>query len=859
MIGKTFSHYRIVERIGAGGMGQVYKAEDLELSRLVALKFLSREMTRNKTFAKRFMREAQAASALDHPNVCTIYEIRETNDGRMFIAMAYYEGETLQARVAEGPLSLDEAVAYALSVADGLDHAHRKGIVHRDIKPGNIMVTNDGVVKVLDFGLAKLTGRSKVTTSSKTMGTLSYMSPEQTQGKTIDHRSDIFSLGVTLYEMITGESPFLADNEAAVVYKILNVDPKPIRQIRSSVPERLERIVSKAMAKNPDERYQDIGDLRDDLLDVLRKIAPSRALRFESLRRAGARHARHYFRFALVGVLVAAVVVAAAANRARIQDLLGFGGVGETSGVAVLPLRVKTTKPEGAVLARGLAFELTNRVKRVARFDPNLWVMPQDRVTAAAITDPSQARGTLGVDAILTGVVEETPTGFKLELGVSNAKTMRRIDRVELTTGAEEWHIDLDRWVARALDVKLDSAQVKALKKGETRSSAAFENVLVGLGRLSSSSGAAADSAVAAFDEAISRDSLFADPHVYRAEALFREYTSTGDSLLANEALASCRRALRLDSLRVDACDLSGRIHSSLGDKERAIENFGRAIKLSGRDIAARYNLGWTYLSGRQYDRAEEAYRAAILATPRYYGAHANLGYLYYVTREYEKAVAEFQRSAVLAPRYARNYNFLGALFFVLERWDKAITMFEKSFSLQKTYNACSNLGTLYYMQGRFRDAARMYEWAWEYDRADYQVIGNLATAYFWMPEEKERAMPLFEKAIELARQKLAQTPNDTVLLSLLAGYFSVEHPDSAVFYTEKTLALDPGNSEVLFRSAMVYEQIGERARALVLLGDAIAKGYSLKVIAHERQFLDLRQDSRYQLLVTKTAKPKGG
>jgi len=177
MIGKTFSHYRIVERIGAGGMGQVYKAEDLELSRLVALKFLSREMTRNKTFAKRFMREAQAASALDHPNVCTIYEIRETNDGRMFIAMAYYDGATLQARVAEGPLSLEESVAYGLGVADGLDHAHRKGIVHRDIKPGNIMVTNDGVVKILDFGLAKLTGRSKVTTSSPSSLSIDEMRP----------------------------------------------------------------------------------------------------------------------------------------------------------------------------------------------------------------------------------------------------------------------------------------------------------------------------------------------------------------------------------------------------------------------------------------------------------------------------------------------------------------------------------------------------------------------------------------------------------------------------------------------------------------------------------------------------------
>jgi serine/threonine-protein kinase len=858
MIGKTFSHYRIVGRIGAGGMGEVYKAEDLELSRPVALKFLSREMTRNKTFAKRFMREAQAASALDHPNVCTIYEIKETHDGRMFIAMAYYEGKTVQARVADGPLALDDAVAYALGVADGLDQAHRKGIVHRDIKPGNIMVTNDGVVKILDFGLAKLTGRSKVTTSSKTMGTLSYMSPEQTQGKTIDHRSDIFSLGVTLYEMITGESPFLADNEAAVVYQILNVDPRPIRQIRSSVPERLERVVSKAMAKHPNERYQNVGDLRDDLLDVLRKIAPSRAVRFESLRRAGARRARKGARYAFLVVLGLAVVVALASTRDAIRDLLGFGGPGETAGVAVFPLTAKTTDHEGALLASGLAAELTSRVKRVAKLDPELWVVPQDRVKAAAVTDPSQARDGLGVDVVLTGVIEEAPQGLKLELSVSNAKTMRPIDTIELKTTAERWHVDLNRWIARALGVKADNTQVDALAQADTRSSNAYEDVLLGLGCLSSSSEAATDSAIAAFDQAILRDSLFADAHLYRASALFRRVTGTKDSLWADEALASCGRALRLDSLREDAWVWSGRIRASLGDKERAIEAYARAVEVNARDIAARRNIGRTYLTGGQYDKAEEAYRAAIAANPRYYGGYEDLGYLYHVTGKYDEAVAEFERAAVLAPRHAPTYYYLGALFFVLDRWEEAIAMFEKSFSLQKTYVASANLGMMYYMKGRFGDAARMYEWAWEYDRTNYQVIGNLATAYYWVPEERERAMPLFEKAIELARQKLAQKPNDAVLLSLLGGYYSIEHPDSAVRYTEKALALDPGSSEVLFRSAAVYEQIGEREKALVLLGDAMEKGYSSKIIAHERQFLDLRKDPRYELLVARTTKPEG-
>ena len=264
MLGRTISHYRILEKLGDGGMGIVYKAQDTKLDRTVALKFLHAELTRDADANERLIQEARAASALDHPNVCVIHEIGETEE-QTFIAMAYVEGVTLRERLKSGPLRLNEAVVIAIQIAEGLQEAHQKSIVHRDIKSGNIMITLKGQAKIMDFGLAKLSGGAKLTKTGVTVGTTAYMSPEQARGAEVDHRTDIWSLGVTMYEMVTGRLPFRAEYEQAVLYSIVNEAPEPITALRSGLPAELERIVEKAMTKNPDERYQHVGDMLVDL------------------------------------------------------------------------------------------------------------------------------------------------------------------------------------------------------------------------------------------------------------------------------------------------------------------------------------------------------------------------------------------------------------------------------------------------------------------------------------------------------------------------------------------------------------------------------------------------------------------
>jgi serine/threonine protein kinase len=258
MIGKVISHYKILERLGGGGMGIVYKAEDLKLNRIVALKFLPPELSRDTESKKRFIHEARAASALQHNNICTIHEIDETEDGQMYICMDYYAGETLKNKI-------EDAIEISVQIANGLASAHEVKEIHRDIKPANIMITEKGDVKIVDFGLARLTGQSRLTVDGATLGTIAYMSPEQARGEEVDHQTDIWSLGIVLYELITGELPFKGEHEQAILYSIINESPETLTGNRIGVPLELERIVNKMLAKNPAERYKHINDVLVDL------------------------------------------------------------------------------------------------------------------------------------------------------------------------------------------------------------------------------------------------------------------------------------------------------------------------------------------------------------------------------------------------------------------------------------------------------------------------------------------------------------------------------------------------------------------------------------------------------------------
>ncbi len=342
MVGQTISHYKILEKLGSGGMGDVWKAEDTKLGRPVALKLLASHLLRDEEARKRFRREAQAAASLSHPNVTAIHEIDEA-DGETFLALEYVEGETLEQRIEQGPLPLQDALDIARQIAEGLQAAHAKGIVHRDIKPGNVLITPDGRVKILDFGLALLTERSKLTNLDTTVGTVAYMSPEQTQGSGTDHRTDIWVLGVVLYEMVTGQHPFKGDYDKAVMYSILNEEPEPITALRTGVPMELEVAVSKALAKKHTERYQNTDELVVDLNGLQKRLESGRP-RVMATSAQTASIGRHAAPYSKVHWAVAVLPTVA---------LLGLGYVHFSESEPDRAVRRFTVKPQG-LLAGGI-------------------------------------------------------------------------------------------------------------------------------------------------------------------------------------------------------------------------------------------------------------------------------------------------------------------------------------------------------------------------------------------------------------------------------------------------------------------------------------------------------------------------
>ena len=330
MVGRSISHYTIVEKLGGGGMGVVYRARDDRLSRDVALKFLPPELTLDAQAKQRFIHEARAASALDHPNICTIHEIDEADDGQLFIVMSCYEGRSLRQRIQDGPLPFDQVIDVVMQLGDGLRAAHGRGIIHRDLKPENVIITDAGVVKILDFGLAKLEGQSMLTVEGSTLGTAAYMAPEQIRGESADRRSDIFSYAVIFYELLASRHPFRGDHQLALMYSIANENPPALREVVPAIPEELERLVAKGLRKDLNDRYQSMDELLSDLLAATsqRKVTPAEGPGSEQEVTPGAGRGGGLFSKKTWAVLGASLLVLMGVS------ILVFTGVFETDGSA---------------------------------------------------------------------------------------------------------------------------------------------------------------------------------------------------------------------------------------------------------------------------------------------------------------------------------------------------------------------------------------------------------------------------------------------------------------------------------------------------------------------------------------------
>ena len=624
MIGKTFSHYKMLDRLGEGGMGVVYRTLDTRLEREVALKFLPADLTSDPEAKERFVHEARAASSLDHQSICTIYEIAETEDGRMFIAMACYDGETLREKIRRGPLKVTEAVDVALQVSQGLAKAHEKGIVHRDIKPANLMITADGTVKILDFGLAKLAGRSGVTRTGTTPGTIAYMSPEQVRGEAVDHRTDVWSLGVTLYEMLTGVSPFVRDYEAAVMYSILNESPQPLSSFRPGLPDDLERIADRALAKDAGERYQTAAELRDDLLA----------------------HAR--------GSGIAASSTAPGRPAAA---------PGAAVSVAVLPFANLSADPEQEYFCDGMAESITDALAQLK----DLRVVARTSAFSfkGRSTDVREMGRKLNVRSVVEGSVQKAGNRLRITVQLVNAADgyhvwSERYDRTMEDIFAVQ--DEISQAIADRLKVRVLGADEARFRKHYTENPEAYNLYLKGRWFAEKMSEDGLHKAIDYFRQAIAKDSGFALAFAAIADA----YTSLGAlgfmtrEAVYEQATAEVRRALELDGTLAEAHLAMAGIKVwfdfdwTAGERE-----FLQALTLDPYSGDVHHQYAHLLVATGRTAEAVTHMRHALELEPVSVLTNSCAGQILYLARMYDEAIEQLEKTVEMDPGYMGSYTWL--------------------------------------------------------------------------------------------------------------------------------------------------------------------------------------------------------
>ena len=670
MIGSTISHYRILEKLGGGGMGVVYKAQDLKLERPVALKFLPPELTHDPEAKHRFIHEARAASALQHNNICVVHDIDETDDsptnagspagGQMFIVMEYLEGETLKKKIERGPLKIEEAIEIAIQIAQGLTRAHEHGIIHRDIKPANIMLTTDGVAKIVDFGLAKLSGRTMLTKTGSTLGTAAYMSPEQARGEPADHRTDIWSLGVVLYEMLVGKPPFEAEYANALVYSILNSQPKPLTGVRTGIPMELERIVARALAKPVADRYQHADELAAVLRTVHREVSREAPARPGEIDKRIPRKKRSVI---IAGGLVLAVMA--------VVSFLLFTGKPKPevpsqptvqaekwkNSIAVLPLRDYSQRKNQEYFCDGMTDAIINRLSHFGE----LKVISTTSAMSYRKSDKDiKAIGQeLGVTNILEGTIQREANRIRVRAQLINA-----------ATGFQLWSNSYDRTlesifdlqdeistsIAEALALTLGPAGVNRDAEHHPQNLQAYEYYMNGMHFIKSKyvlSFHEEDftSGVEMFQKAIALDSTYALAYFGLMWAYEHHYQATHDLQDQKQAERFAENAWRLDpNSALTNAGMGYLWYEYRQNHDKAFECFKKALEINPNLGEVNFMAGMCYLYLGLYEKGINYLMKCTELDPAYFWGPYKLACCYMRSGQFEKALSYFDKYFQLAP-----------------------------------------------------------------------------------------------------------------------------------------------------------------------------------------------------------------
>lgn len=755
-------------------MGVVYKARDTQLDRIVAVKFLPLGRHTDEEGRLRFVREARAASALEHPNICTFYEMGETPDQQLFIVMAYYDGNSVKERIRECPLPIDECVRTAMSVAEGLAQAHGRGIIHRDIKSENIRVTADGIVKIMDFGLASIKGESRLTRTGATMGTAPYMSPEQARGEDLDSRTDVWSLGIVLYEMVAGRLPFNSEYNEAIVYSILNEDPEPLTSLRSDVPIELERIVSKAMNKGRGSRYQHADELLADLR-TLREASKQGGLPA----RPGAR------RKTIAGSTAAVLIVAVLAAAGLILLLMKPAGPPKKS-IAVLPFTNMSRDGENEYFSDGMTEDIITDLAKIGKFKViSRTSVMRYKNTSKGVRDIGKE---LGVATVLEGSVRRSGNQVRIVAQLIDALNDEHLwaetyDK-ELTQ-IFAIQSDVAQQITKALNETLSSTQKGQLEKAATGSVDAYNLYLEGRFYWNKRTGDNLKKAIDYFNQAVEKDSAYALAYAGLASAyvLSPFYAGLPPSEFMGKAKTAAMKAMEIDETLSEAHAVLGYIKgnfewnwadaekeykraiefnpgyptayqwysvclSSVGRLEEALTTIKKAQELDPLSLIINETVADRYYLLKRYDEAIAQYRKTLELDSNFSGAHAGLALVYQEEGRFQEALAECRTVRALAGNSPVRLEYLGFINAMAGRKEEAKQVLDELLAFSRQGYSLSVQIAAVYSSLNERDSA--FQWLGHAYNEHNELLRTLKVARVWDNLRPDPRFGVFVKRVGL-------------------------------------------------------------------------------------------------------------
>ncbi|HEY6270805.1 MAG TPA: protein kinase [Terriglobales bacterium] len=840
----------IKTRLGCGGMGEVFLAEDRVLKRHVAMKAIRPEHSQDPEFRHRLSKEAERASQLDDEHIARIYDIAE-HDRRMFLIMEYVEGKTLRAKLRE-PLATEEFFSIAEQCLAGLAAAHRRGILHCDLKPENLMITAAGQLKILDFGFARRVlseeTRDSLELSTPILGgTLAYMAPEVLLGRAPDQRADIFSVGVVLYEALSGQHPFRADPTAATAGRILRERPSPIPGV---VPGGLEPVIRRMLAKDPENRYQSCADVLSDLRAVHSGEKPAGA-------QLSSRVGLSWQRIAwLVGMVVVALMVLFSVKPGVKAPWSPLPVAASSRQMVVLPFRPTADDAGSRAFASGLTETLTAKLGQIADRYP-LEVVSASETRAEKVNDVEQARTVLGATMVLEGSLQQSAGTVRVIYSLVDTRTRRQVHSGVVTADASNPFAVQDRVIEEVLnnlDIELARQDRGRMQAHGTSQPEAYDSYLRARGYLQGYDRPEnLDNAITALHRSVEADPNFALAYASLGQAYMYKYALTHLPELVGQARDVCTRAAELDGSSPDGEMCLGMLSNTTGDYAKAAEHLERAVRLDlGRDETYR-ELALAYEGSQRLGEAESALRRSIALRPQSWAGYNWLGRFQAAHGRNDEAAEQFRRVVALAPDSFSGYSNLGAVYVSQGKYPGAIDALERSITIRPTAPALTNLGAAYFYQGKYVEAARSYERAAEMTPKEYLIFGNLGEAYQQIEGKHEASLRNYAQALQLAEQWLEVNPKNGGARLDAAVYAAVlGQATKAEAYRKSGLSVSPSDPEARLRSAEVLAELHQDRLALEELKRALDAGLSVTEITNNPAWLRFASNPEFAAIVAR-------